>query len=318
MGKVFIKNQKPALITEICASLPGQARRGFLVKQLVIAAVAMVLLGYSYPSFSQSSPARQAPSSYSGQPDLGTSDAAPDDLKGVSIDEQLGKKIPLDLSFVNQNNEVTTLGAMLADNKPLILSPVYFSCTTLCNHHLNGLVAGLKEMDWKVGDNFKAVAISFDPREDADLAAGKRESYIAEYGRPISGSEWEFLTGDEKNVKALMSALGFNYKFNEEANEWVHASAAILISPDGTITRYLPGIVFSGKDIKLAVTEAANGTVGSFLDQMILYCFKFNPHLSRYTLYAFNLMKVAGAMTVVVLMVWLLPVWIRARKHANA
>jgi protein SCO1 len=237
------------------------------------------------------------------------------ELQGVGIDEKIGTYIDLNLNFKDENGETVTLGKYITGgHTPVIISPVYYSCPALCNFHLNGLTDALKLVDWSVGDKFKVVAISFDAKETPDLAKKKKDSYMKTYNRPGTEGGWSFLTGDEANIKALTSAAGFKFKWNEEAKEWAHASAAIVVTPDGKISRYLPGIMFDPKDVKLAINEASNGKIGTFVDQLVLYCFQYNPHQSKYTLYAFNIMKLGGALMVLVLALWLLPIWIRSRR----
>lgn len=240
---------------------------------------------------------------------------APKDLEGVGIDEQRGSQIDLSLKFKDESGQEVILAKYFGDSRlPVIISPVYYSCPGLCNFHLNALTDGMKLLDWNLGEKFRAIAVSFDVKEDAKVASKKRASYLELYGRPAAENGWHFLTGDEPNVKALMASLGFKYKWNDEANEWAHASAAIIVTPEGKISRYLPGLQIDPKDLKLALNEASEGKIGSFVDKLVLYCFQYNPHQSKYTLYAFNVMKLGGALMVMVLALWLLPIWIRARR----
>jgi len=259
-----------------------------------------------------------AQASYEPKPaDMLAGDQAKE-LQGIGIDEKIGTYIDMNLTFKDENGETVTLAKYInGGHIPVIISPVYYNCPGLCNFHLNGLTDGLKLMDWSVGDKFKVVAVSFDSKETPELAAKKKASYMKVYDRPGTEGGWSFLTGDEQTIQALTKALGFKFKWNEEAKEWAHASAAIVVTPDGKISRYLPGIMFDPKDVKLAVNEASNGKVGTFVDQLVLYCFQYNPHQSKYTLYAFNIMKLGGALMVMVLALWLLPVWVRSRS-ANA
>ncbi|MGZ3742318.1 MAG: SCO family protein [Pseudobdellovibrionaceae bacterium] len=235
-------------------------------------------------------------------------------LEGVGIEEKLGTRLDLNLTFKNENGETVSLAKYFeGSSMPVIISPVYYSCPGLCNFHLNGLTDALKAMDWTVGSKFKVVAISFDAKEQPDIALKKKASYMKLYARPGSEAGWSFLTGDEANIKAFTSAVGFKFKWNEEEKEWAHASAAIVVTPDGMISRYLPGIMFDPKDVKLALNEASNGKIGTFVDSLVLYCFQYNPHQSKYTLYAFSIMKLGGALMVLVLGLWLLPALIRSR-----
>ncbi len=247
-----------------------------------------------------------------------TAETQPKELAGVGIDEKLGHQLDLNMKFKNEQGQLVTLGSFFDGHLPVIISPVYFSCPGLCNFHLNGLTDGLKGMDWTVGEKFKVLSISFDSKETPALATKKKETYMKLYGRGGVEASWSFLTGDEENVKALTQAIGFKYHWNEQANDWAHASAALVVSPKGVITRYLPGILFEPKDIKLAVIESGKGQVGTFVDQLILYCFHYNPTQSKYTLAAFNIMKAGGGLTVLLIALWLLPLWYRGRRRPSS
>ncbi|WP_413569262.1 SCO family protein [Bdellovibrio sp. HCB117] len=256
---------------------------------------------------------------YDGKPAPKVASEAPKELEGVGIDEKLGGKIDLSLKVKDDNGQEVTLGSFFDGKHPVIISPVYFSCPGLCNFHLNGLTDALKLMDknWTVGKKYKILSMSFDSKETPDLAAKKKETYIKLYERPEAASGWHFVTADESAVQAITQSLGFKFKWDETAKEWAHASAAVIITPDGTISRYLPGIMFNPQDIKLALNEATEGKIGSIVDNLVLYCFKYDPHQSKYTLAAFNLMKVGGAVMVLVMVLWLLPFYIRSRRSKN-
>lgn len=256
---------------------------------------------------------------YDGKPAPMVASDAPKELAGIGIDEKLGGKLDLTLKVKNDDGQETTLGSFFDGKHPVIISPVYFSCPGLCNFHLNGLTDGLKMMDkdWTVGKKYKILSMSFDSKETPDLAAKKKQTYMKLYEREGAEKDWHFITADESTVQAITQSLGFKFKWDEQAQEWAHASAAVIITPDGTISRYLPGILFNPQDIKLALTEAADGKIGSFVDHLVLYCFKYDPQQSKYTLAAFNLMKLGGAVMVMLMVLWLLPIYIRSRRAKN-
>ncbi|WII72104.1 SCO family protein [Bdellovibrio sp. 22V] len=253
---------------------------------------------------------------YDGKPAPMVASEQPKELEGIGIDEKLGGKVDFTLKVKDDNGQEVTLGSFFDGKHPVIISPVYFSCPGLCNFHLNGLTDALKlmEKDWTVGKKYKVLSVSFDSKETPDLAAKKKETYMKLYERPGAETGWHFLTADESAVQAITQSLGFKFKWDEASKEWAHASAAVIITPDGTISRYLPGIMFNPQDIKLALNEATEGKIGNFVDNLVLYCFKYDPHQSKYTLAAFNLMKVGGAVMVLVMVLWLLPVYIRSRR----
>lgn len=237
------------------------------------------------------------------------------ELKGVGIDHQIGSKLPLDVEFTDENGNKATLRQFLAPGKPLILSPVYYGCKSLCNFHLNGLMDGLKGLEWSAGEKFEVVALSFDAHEGPELAKAKKESYMKVYHRPSAEKGWHFLTGEPKAIGAITSAVGFNYHWNKDLAEWAHPSAAIMISPEGVITRYLPGVFFRPQDIKLALNESVKGQLGSFVDRMVLFCFRYDEHQSKYSPFVSNIMKLGGGMMMLVLGLWLIPFWLRTRRR---
>lgn len=244
-------------------------------------------------------------------------DQKPKALAGVGIYEKLGQQLNLDIKLKDESGTIVSLRDYYDGKHPVIISPVYFNCPGLCNFHLNGFTEGLKGLEWNAGEKFTVLAVSFDTKEDSVTAAGKKASYLKVYDRPGTENGWHFLTGDPASITELMEAVGFRYKWNEEANEWAHASAAIVTSPSGVISRYLPGITFEAKDIKFALNEASQGKIGTFIDNLVLYCFKYDPVKSKYTFYAYNAMKMGGGLMVAFLALWLLPIWFKKNKEGN-
>ncbi len=236
-------------------------------------------------------------------------------LKGVGIDQKIGSFFPVDAEFRDEEGKKVQLGQYLESGKPLIVSPVYYGCQSLCNYHLNGLTDGLKGLDWSAGDKFQVLAISFDDSEGPELAKGKKASYMKLYDRPHGEAGWHFLTGDSKAIKTFTDSIGFKFHWNEELKEWAHPSAAIVVSPEGKITRYLPGVYFKPQDIKLALNESVQGKLGTFIDRMVLFCFRYDEHQSKYSPIVVNIMKLGGALMLVALMAWLIPFWLRSRRR---
>lgn len=242
----------------------------------------------------------------------------PKQLEGVGIDEKLGRNLDLGLTFKDENGQTVALGSYYDGKTPVIVSPVYFSCPGLCNFHLNGLTEALKGVDWSAGEKYTVLAISFDPKEGPDVAKAKKDNYMKVYGRPGTENGWHFLTGDEATVKKFTESVGFKYRWDENEMQWSHASAAIVTSPEGKITRYLPGIMFDSKDVKFALIEGGQGKVGNFIEQLVLFCFHYNPQQSKYTVAVFNIMKIGGLITMLLLGMLVIPVWIRSRKETEA
>ncbi|KYG66959.1 photosynthetic protein synthase I [Bdellovibrio bacteriovorus] len=256
---------------------------------------------------------------YDGQPAPKVASEQAEELQGVGIDEKLGAKLDLSLQVKDEAGNSVPLSTYFDGKHPVILSPVYFSCPGLCNFHLNGLTDGLKlmEKDWGVGGKYQVISLSFDSKETPDLAATKKQTYMKIYDRAGAEKGWHFVTADEATVQAITKALGFKFRWDDKAKEWAHASAAVILTPDGTISRYLPGIQFQPQDIKLALNEATEGKIGNFVEHLVLYCFKYDPQQSKYTLAAFNVMQVGGAVMVLVMALWLLPVYIRSKRAKN-
>lgn len=239
----------------------------------------------------------------------------PEELKDVGIDEKIGQNIDLNLQVTDEVGNKVALSHFFKAHKPVIISPVYFSCPGLCNFHLNGLTDTLKLVDWSPSNQFEVVAFSFDAKETPAVALKKKESYMKVYNRAGTENGWHFVTADQDTITKFTQSVGFKFKWNEKAGEWSHASAAIVVSPEGKISRYLHGIQFEPRDMKLALNEASNGKVGTIVDSVMLFCFKYDNHQSKYGLQVYNLMKLAGAITVIALALWLIPVMIRARRE---
>ena len=252
---------------------------------------------------------------YTGRDTVKISSEVPEELKNIGITEKIGSYIDLNLMVTNENGQPVALATFFKSHKPVIMSPVYFNCPGLCNFHLNGLVETLKALDWSPSDQFEIVALSFDSKETSEVALKKKENYLKLYGRTKTENGWHFVTADEATVKKITESVGFKFKWNEQAKEWSHASAAIVLTPDGKISRYLHGIQFESRDVKLALNEAASGKAGNLVDSVMLYCFKYDSHQSKYGLQVFNIMKLAGAITVAALALWLLLAMIRAKRE---
>lgn len=235
-------------------------------------------------------------------------------MEGVGIDiTKKGESINLNLPFKNEAGEDRAIGSYFTLGKPVLLSMVYYMCPSLCNLHMNGVAEALSGLDLKAGDDFSWVTVSMEPKETYDLAAKKKESYIESFDKKDEARKgWHFLVGDEPNVKELTKQLGFTYRWDEETNQYAHTSAVYVLTPDGKISQIISGTTFDPKTLKLAIIEASKGLVGSFIDRAIMMCFQFNPEKNRYTIYAYNIMKLGGLLTLILLGVFLVPSWLKA------
>ena len=259
--------------------------------------------------------AQRTTKAYTGSVEPEHSAERPSELKGVNIVEKTGEKIDLNMPVRNEAGEIVPLSTFFTNGEAVMLSPMYFNCPGLCNFHFNGVVDALKKIDWNPGEKFQIIAFSFDAREGADLAKKKKANYMKLYGRPGTENGFHFVTAEQSTIDKLTSQLGFFFKWNDTAGEWSHASAAIMISPQGKITRYLHGVEFDARDMKLALNETASGKVGNLMDAAILFCFKYDEHKSKYGLQVFRVMQLAGAAMVLLLSFWLLPFLIRSRRE---
>lgn len=252
---------------------------------------------------------------YDGEPMALSASEKPKEFEGIGIKENLSQKLDLDMVLTNEAGEKVPLRSFYDGKHPVIISLIYFSCPGLCNFHLNGVVEGLKELEWSAGNQYQILAISFDSKETHDVAGKKKASYVKLYDRPGTEKGFHFLTADEATVQKITQQIGFSFKWNAEANEWAHASAAVFTTPAGVISRYLHGIMFEPKNLKLAINEAAEGKIGTVIDQLMWYCFRYDPKASKYTLAAFRLVQIGGTIFVILLALFLIPFWIRSRKQ---
>lgn len=227
-------------------------------------------------------------------------EALPPELAGVGVVEQLGKHVDLDLEFVNESGRPVKLRQFFSSGKPVLLNLAYYTCPMLCSLILNGQTAALKELAWVPGDQFQVVTISIDPRDTPELAGRKKVNYLESYGKPVYDG-WHFLTDYNGNVQKLAAQVGFHYRWDERQEQFAHSAAIMFLTPDGRMSRYLYGIKFNPRDVRLALTEAGEGKLGSTLDKLLLYCFHYDPSTRSYSLFAINLMRGAGALTVLIL-----------------
>lgn len=241
-------------------------------------------------------------------------EATPYELRDVGITEHLGDTIDLDLPFVDESGNAVTLRKYFEGPIPVLVNLVYYECPSLCSLLLNGVTDTLTNMAWTAGKEFRIVSISIDPGEGPDLASAKKASHLEVYDRPEVAGGWHFLTGKEEHIQKLAAQLGFGYRYDADSDEYAHAAAVMVLTPQGKISRYLYGIQFRPRDYKLALLEAAEGKIGTVIDKLLMYCYHYDPQGKKYALFATNLMKAAGGVTVfgVGLMVWGLS---RSRNH---
>jgi protein SCO1/2 len=244
---------------------------------------------------------------------------APAALQDVGVTEHLDAVLPLDLGFVDENGKAVTLRQYFGGDRPVLLTLNYYRCPMLCTLQLNGLVEGLANMPWTPGDQFEIVTVSIDPKETPQLARLKKQNYMADYGRPQAAPGWHFLTSpQEQSVARLAEAVGFRYAYDAETDQYAHAAAAMVCTPDGRMSRYLYGIEYHPQTLKLSLLEAGEGKIGSTFDQMLLFCYHYDAGRGRYAPAAMNIMRAGGAVTVMVLGAVLLTYWLRESRRRRA
>lgn len=229
----------------------------------------------------------------------------PMELQNVGITEHFGEQVDLNLQFRNEKGELVPLRSVVNGRKPVLLFLAYYGCPNLCNLFLNGATDGLKKLEWTAGKEFQIVTVSIDPREDAELARGKKNAHITAYGREASAG-WHFWINDKKaaadahdvNVKKLAEQVGFNYRYDKDQDQYAHSAAMIVLTPEGKISRYLYGIEYQPKDLRLALVEAGGRKIGTLVDHLMLFCYSYDPKSRKYSLYATNLMRAGGGLTV--------------------
>jgi protein SCO1 len=246
------------------------------------------------------------------------SEPLPKELEGVGITELPGARIPLGLEFLDESGATIRLGDYFAKGRPVILTLNYYRCPMLCGLMLNGLADGLKQLAWSPGRQFEIVTVSIDPLETPTLARLKKESYMEELARPGAAAGWHFLVGQEASIKALADAVGFHYRYDEERKQFAHAAGLFVATPDGRVARYLYGVMYDGRTLRLALTEAAEGSVGTSADRLLLYCFHYDANQGRYVVAADNIMRIGGVATALALGIWLVTWWRRSARRPTA
>lgn len=256
---------------------------------------------------------------YIPESEVGGQNDRPEAIEDVGIDEKLNQALPSDGVFTDENGNQLKISSFYNGKKPLILSMVYFACPSLCNLHLRGVFEVFNELGLKPGKDFEFLAVSIDPGENYSLARDKKKAYISTFLKEMRnpGQGIHFLTGDQENISKLTRAVGFKYKWNRELGEWSHASAAVIVTPRGLISRYLHGVYFDSKTFRLSVVEASRGVIGSFKDNFTLFCFRYDPKTSKYSLYVFNILRGVAILFLLLLLIWLIPFWLKSKKEVH-
>src|SRR5262249_28069661 len=224
----------------------------------------------------------------------------PSILRQVAFDQRIGETVPSDVVFRDEDGRTVRLGDYLGP-KPVILVPAYYECPMLCTLVLNGVVSALRALPFDAGREFTVVVFSFNPRESSELAAAKKATLLEQYRRPEAAAGWHLLVGDEDAIRRLTDAIGFRYAWDPAQQQYAHASGLVVLTPEGRIARYFFGVEFAPRDLRLALVEAADHRIGSVVDQLLLFCFHYDPATGRYSRVALGAVRWAGVATVLLL-----------------
>jgi protein SCO1/2 len=224
----------------------------------------------------------------------------PPRLQNVGIEQHLDAQVPPDLVFRDDTGKTVKLGDYFG-RKPLILNLVYYNCTMLCGEALAGLASAMRLVKFDVGNEFDVVTVSFDPRETPDMAAAKKTDYVKRYGRANAAAGWHFLTGSPDSINALTKTVGFQYQYDEKSNQYAHATAIMVLTPQGRISRYFYGVDFPPKDLRMGLVEASHGKIGNAVDAVLLYCYHYDPETGKYGDMVANILRLAAAATILLI-----------------
>jgi protein SCO1/2 len=267
--------------------------RAAVLGVVVLGAAVLSTAVFGTAAFGADTAGAEAPSRVS-------SSELPEALKGVGIEQRLNELLPLDAEFTDEHGSRVNLGEYFGE-KPVILALVYYECPMLCTLELNGLLRALRVVPLELGTDFDVVTVSFDPGETPDLAMGKKSEYASQYGREGSEQGWHFLTGSAESIERLAGAVGFSYRYDPATDLFTHASAIFVATPEGHLSKYFYGIEYSARDLRLGLVEASAGKIGTAVDELLLFCFHYDPATGKYGVVIMNVLRLAGIATVIVL-----------------
>ena len=240
----------------------------------------------------------------------------PPGLEFVGIEQHLNAEVPGDLEFRDELGNSVKLADYFGHGRPVILNLGYYQCPMLCGELLQGLVGSMKALTFNLGKDFDVLTVSFDPRETTEMAAEKKRDMMKRYGRPNADKGWHFLTGKADQINALTKSVGFQYQFDEKTGQYAHATAIIMLTPDRHISGYFYGVEFSPKDLRLGLVQASQDKIGNIGDQVLLYCYHYDPRTGKYGAVVSNILKLAALGTMLILGTFMF-VMFRADRHSD-
>ena len=236
----------------------------------------------------------------------------PPALREVAFEQKLSQQLPLDIALRDEAGHAVKLSDYFG-KRPVVLTLVYYECPMLCTLTLNGLASALSVLSFDVGREFDVVTVSFEPKETPELAAAKKATYLKRYKRKGAEAGWHFLVGDKPELDRLTKAVGFRYAWDESTKQWAHPSGVVTLTPEGRISHYLFGIEYAPKDLRLSLVEAAQGNIGTAVDQVLLYCYQYDPATGKYGAAVMRLLRAMSVLTVIALASFILTMWRRER-----
>lgn len=283
--------------------------------------ISAITLAFGFALFAASIGYLNAQVSGYGDKEMGTpSDQTPAILYGVGVSQKLNQQLPLGLTFTDDTGKQATLESYLA-NRPAILALVYYRCTVLCSEELTGLTKALRMVDEVPGRDFSVIAISIDPTEGPDLAADEKSEHVKQYGHPETASGWHFMTGTQSNIDALTEAVGFRYVKipgkNGRPAQFAHANSIQIVTPAGKLAQYYMGVEYSPRDLRLALADASSNRIGSAVDNILTYCYHYDPLTNRYSLIVARAVQAGGIVTVVLVGGFMLVMFRRDAKRSR-
>ena len=292
--------------------MPNARRRG----RRLSAAVRLFFAFCLWPLAFASVASAQGPNFFNGTtPEQGKpSSLKPEQLKEVSFRQRLNERLPMDARFKDEYGRDVTLGKYFNQQRPVIVAFVYYQCPMLCTQVMNGISSSLRALTFTAGEEFDVVLVSFDPRDNAAAAAEKKRQHLKYWASEQTSGGWHFLTGDEATIKRVADAAGFTYRWDPQTQQFAHVSGVLVATPEGKLARYFYGVEYSPKELRMALVEAGQGHIGSAIDELLLYCYHYDPEAGRYGVMIMNLVRAAAVLTVASMVGFI--VVSRRREHA--
>jgi len=221
----------------------------------------------------------------------------PPGLTNVGLEQRLNAQVPADLAFRDETGKPVKLGEYFG-KRPLILSLVYFRCPMLCNEVLAGVEGSLKAISFNPGQDFDVLTVSFDPKDTPESATEKKAEMLKHYKRDGAAGGWHFLTGSQESIDALTKAVGFQYQYDNTTDQFAHTTGLMILTPDGKVAQYYYGVNFPPRDVRLGLIQASQGKIGTLADQVLLYCYHYDPKTGKYSAMINRIIQLGGGLTI--------------------